>query len=372
MSKNLLLVYSFIFFTAQAQAFSISGFVEDGTNHLPVAGAYVFINNTQKFCVTDSAGNFKLDDVEFDYFDLIVAAKGFQNFSYRFTKDFINKKFRFQLQNSLPDSSFDTQSNSSVKRNYERWEKLFFSKLLSDTVNNKNYNYILNPGVLRFSYDSSSNTLKVKATDKIYFLNELLGYMMNIFIDEITITPDNGYFSGYVYYTSLKYKNEEAIEQCNLRRKFIYDASMLRFLRILYQNNSSQEDYAMNRIIRAFEGSDEYKRYEKKLNTTIFKDSLISPKKFIYMIDKHPVSAIDLLEKDTNGTVFINTNQIPILLVLNKRNIVLQNSTLIFTPGKKIRLEPNGMYFEQNDMVVEGYWHSIKLESLLPFDYMEE
>lgn len=365
MSKNLLLVYLFIFFFTKAEAFSITGTVEDSSTHLPITGACVFIDKTQIFCETDSAGNFELDNVGFDYFDLIVAAKGYQYLPYRFTKDFINKKIRFQLA-SLP-------ADSSLKKITEQWEKVMMGRIFSDTVNNKSYNYILNPEVLSYSYDNSSRTLKIKATDKLYFLNELLGYMMNIFIDEITIAPNKEYFLGYVYYTSLNYKNQQAVEQCNLRRKSVYNVSLMHFIRALYQNTLSPEGYQVNIAIRAFEGSDEFKKFTQNQNTDIFQSNLVSPKRFIYLYDKKPASGEDLLVKDSaTGALFISPDNFSILSVVNQKNMLEYNSKLFFTPGIQIRLESNGMYFEPGDMLIEGYWHRMKLETQLPFDYMAE
>jgi hypothetical protein len=370
MGKNLLLGFLFIFFITKACAFSITGFVENEGNHLPIAGAYVFIDNTQKFCVTDSAGNFKLDNVDLEYFDLIVAAKGFQYLSYRFTKDLIDKKIHFKLQNSMPDSVFDIQSDSVVKKNYEQWGKFFFDEIFSNIINNGHYNYILNPEVLRFSYDSSSNTLKIKATDKVYFLNELLGYMMNIFIDEITITNNDQFFSGFVYYAPLSYKNPQAIEQCNVRRSNIYNASPMRFFRALYKNTISQEGFKIARVTRAFEGSKEFKQYTENKNIAVYKNDLISPNKFIYLHDKKNIQEKDIVQKDSaTDALFITPDKFSILFVSNENNVPALSSMLFFASGKQVRIEPNGMYFEPNDIAFEGYWRSIKFEDRLPFDY---
>ena len=372
MSKNLLLVYLFIFFITKAQAFSVNGVVENGAHHLPVAGAHVFINNTQKFCITDSAGNFTIEHVDFDYFDLIVAAKGFQSISYRFMKEMIDKKIHFQLDSLTPDSSISLFHSYNASHDKERL-KTFFNRFIGDTLNNK-YNYILNPEVLKFSFDSNKNILHLKTTDRLLFLNEELGYMLNMYIDELAIGKDDEYFLGYMYFKPLKFRNDESFEQCKKNRRNTYRMSLVHFISALYQNKPAKEGFEINRVTRAFEGSDEYKKYAIKNNAAIYQNPAISPKKFIYIIDrKHPVPVEEFLHKDErNGAVFIHSNTVSILHVLYM-NSLLQPSSLLFLPAdKKIRIEQNGMLFEPEDIAVDGYWHLIKIKNLLPFDYVEE
>ena len=46
---------------------------------------------------------------------------------------------------------------------------------------------VLNPEVLRFFYEPKKNILTIKATDQIRIINEALGYLMNICLDDFVI-----------------------------------------------------------------------------------------------------------------------------------------------------------------------------------------
>jgi hypothetical protein len=46
-----------------------------------------------------------------------------------------------------------------------------------------------------------------------------------------------------------------------------------------------------------------------------------------------------------------------------------QVSTLSIEDGAPINIEQNGYYFDQSDMVTEGYWGFKKVGDMLPYDY---
>ena len=65
-----------------AQTFSIKGTVTDAITKQPLSGAVVFINYSSKASISDSAGNFIINDVTEKYCDLIVHKQGYENIEY--------------------------------------------------------------------------------------------------------------------------------------------------------------------------------------------------------------------------------------------------------------------------------------------------
>ena len=47
-----------------------------------------------------------------------------------------------------------------------------------------------------------------------------------------------------------------------------------------------------------------------------------------------------------------------------------QFSILTFDPKETIVIEQNGYYYDQNDLIVSGYWGWEKVGDLLPYDYV--
>ena len=372
-SLKIFLPFCFILFSQSivlAENYSVAGIVVEAKSKQPVSGATVFINNTSKYTVTDSNGKYFLADITDKYFEIVCTKKGYETLSIQFEAKVSINNIRFEptafeAENALPDSV--------VKQQQDKWGSRFTTVFLGISKNAKECE-IANPDVLHFEYNDSSKILSISTDAPLVIFNEALGYMITCVFDDFFITDKNEViYKIFKWYKPLTSQKTEIVQKWREERKFVYQNSMLRFMRAFNADSLKQRSYEVKRITRIYTEDSSYRRLSailKETNSDFVGISGTGKKTYAELIDKKPVATSLFRNADSIISIFGNGKALQVVYRNTDNEIaIIPVSYLVFNGNKHIRVEASGAYFKEADISVSGYWYFQRLGDLLPFDY---
>lgn len=372
--------------TAVSKAYTISGKVASFDHPAGIADAYVFINNTQKYAITDSLGNFTLLNVSEKYFDIVVYKYGFEKLIFRYGPDDIGHTIKFELEKIKVDPSL-IQSDSLINFNLKRWSVVFMSDFIGDVRNSGSE--VLNPEVLRFYLDSVHHKLTIRATDQIHIINETLGYLVNICLTEFIQDEKTFSFDKQVFYKPLSSKSVELQAKWRENRQGMYKGSLLHFMRSLYKNNLESEGFVLKSVkridpsdVNAVKNFEVLTHYQPSfINDT----GKVSPL-FKVMVSRQALKPAELLKVDTDNNLVYFASKDPIQITYKNGYLPYeylhsigfeayalqkQTSFLSTLDSNWILIQPNGRYLETSSLYADGFWGWQNIFNRLPYDYQE-
>jgi hypothetical protein len=361
-------------------SYTINGKVITAQSKQGIAGAVVFINNTQKYALTDSSGNFSIENISETYFDIVVAHKLYAKLIYRYSAGNIGKKLSFELEQAPVDSVL-IQSDSLIRLNNLKWSNAFMSNFVG--ISEYADCEVLNPEVLRFFYEPKKNILTIKATDQIRIINEALGYLMNICLDDFVIEGTVISYNRQIYFKPLHSKNAAVAEKWNSNREKLYKGSLQHFMRSFYTNTLENEGFSIRKISRIYDNEPAFQKYTRSSEINVAKtvfvnDSTNNSGRFIDMIER--INTNEIRKQDVNSQAVFFTSKNPVQVTYKNaylpydylRYIGFKNYATSFISSietNPIRIESNGSYFESANIFIDGYWAWLKIASKLPGDY---
>jgi len=375
-----------LFFATASKAYSIKGKVASVDNPAGIADVYVFINNTQKYTITDSLGNFTLFNISEKYFDIVVVKYGFEKLIFRFGPDDIGHNIKFELEKAKIDSSL-IQPDSLIQFNLKRWSNVFMTDFIGDTKNSESE--VLNPEVLRFYLDSLHHKLTIRAVDQIHIINESLGYLINICLTEFVQEEKTISFDKQVFYKPLHSKSAELQAKWRENRLGLYKGSLLHFMRSLYKNNLESEGFVLKPVIRIDPaGITGFKNYEilSQYLPAFINDTDKLHSSYKVMVSKQALKPAELLKVDTDDNLVYFASKDPVQVTykngylpfeylhsIGYETYALQKQTSFISTldTNKIMIQPNGRYLETSNIFVDGFWGWQNVFVRLPFDYEE-
>ncbi|HEY8661140.1 MAG TPA: carboxypeptidase-like regulatory domain-containing protein [Hanamia sp.] len=345
--------------SAQTKWFEVNGKVIDKNTKAPLQGASVFAQNTTLGVATDPSGNFSIHLPEGGY-SLIVTFTGYETESIR-----INRS-------SSPDSSLVFELNpkekeleevsvaisSEVKDGWKKYGEFFSDNFIGQTKFAKEC-VIKNPEVLHFYFSKKRNRLKVMAKEPLVVDNFALGYTLKFAIDSFTneYNTKTILFVGYPRFEEMQGTPDQQKTWIQ-NREIAYRGSMLNFMRSLYSRTLKEDGFEIQFIVKSNE-----EEFPIKLPN-------------LY-------GALNYVKDDSTNTVEFHPNQTEVAVIYNeakpekayqqfdsttaKKNFQL--STLTFTKGESIVIEKNGYYYDQEDIITNGYLGFKKIGDMLPYDY---
>ena len=215
--------------------------------------------------------------------------------------------------------------------------------------------------MLHFYFSKKKNRLKVLAKEPLIVDNFALGYTLKFAIDSFTneYNTKTNLFIGYPFFEQMKGSPEQQ-ETWAKNRAAAYKGSMLQFMRSLYSRTLQDDGFELQFIIKS--NNEEYP----------------IPLKDVY-------GALNYSKDDSTNTVEFFPNQNEVAVIYNKEkpeSAYLQQdssarkqfqlSTLTFSPGESVVIEQNGYYYDQADIITNGYLGFKKIGDMLPYDYKLE
>ena len=187
--------------------------------------------------------------------------------------------------------------------------------------------------------------------------NYALGYTIKFAIDSFTTNYNSqtNLFIGYPLFTEMKgTPGQQQMWKAN--REKAYKGSMLHFMRSLYSQTLEDNGFEIQ-FIANNNGED----YPVKPGN-------------VY-------GALNYKKDDSTKTVEFYPNQNRVALIYNDypekayteidttANKNFQLSTLIFPEGEKFFIDENGYFYDQEDLITNGYLGFRKIGDMLPYNY---
>lgn len=359
--KQIFSLITFLFIASQTfsqPGYTIIGKVIDKNTKAPLQGASVFAQNTTVGIATDAEGNFKLKLPNGGY-ELIVTFTGYETETMRISNASAEDKNLIieikEKEKALAEVSI--VSSNEVKDGWEKYGKFFTENFIGKTEFSLQ-TFIKNPEVLKFYYSKKRNRLKVLASEPLLVENLALGYNIKFAIDSFTYEYENNeaLFIGYPLFEEMHDTPEKELVWQQNRSK-AYNGSLLHFMRSLYSKTLSDEGFEVQFLV------------ENNDNETAVKL-------------KNVYGALNYDMDDSSGVVEFHPNQPDMIVLYTKQKPEplyfcfdpeakkdFQVSTLTIDDEDPINIEQNGYYFDQTDLVTEGYWGFKKVGDMLPYDY---
>jgi hypothetical protein len=346
---------------AQTSFYKVKGKVIDKNTRLPLQGASVFAQNTTIGEATDSAGNFSIYLPEGGY-SLATTYTGYETETIRISHaTSLNDSLVIELnpeQKSL--EAVTIVINPEVKNGWEKYGSFFTDNFIGQTKFAKQC-VIKNPEVLHFYFSKKNNKLKVLAKEPLIVDNFALGYTLKFSIDSFTnyYNTKTNLFIGYPLFEQMP---GDSLQQkiWNENRAEVYKGSLLQFMRSLYWQTLQEDGFQLQFIVK--NTGEDYS---------------------IHLEDVY--GALNYQSDDSTNIVSFRPNQQEVALIYTNakpEKIYLamdstvdkkfQLSTLIFPKDETFFIEQNGFFYDQEDLVINGYLGFKKIADMLPYDYEPE
>ncbi|HEV2832809.1 MAG TPA: hypothetical protein VGW31_12585, partial [Hanamia sp.] len=246
------------------------------------------------------------------------------------------------------------------KDGWQKYGEFFIENFIGQTKFAKQC-VIKNPEVLHFYFSKKRNRLKVLSEEPLVVDNFALGYTIKFAIDSFTneYNTHTNLFVGYPLFEKMIGTSEQ--EETWADNRFnAYSGSMLHFMRSLYGRTLQEDGFELQFIVKNND------------------NEIPIPLPDVY-------GALNYAKNDSTHTVEFYPNQSVVAVIYNdeepeeayikmdssaKKNFQL--STLTFAKGASIVIEQNGYYYDQEDIITNGYWGFKKIGDMLPYDYYEE
>jgi hypothetical protein len=229
-----------------AQNLSISGLVKDKRGET-LPGAGIYLSGYKAATVTNNDGKFVIANLKPGNYNVLVEMMGYLPF----TKNVILSDKSVTIEIILDENTIQLREVViRVDPNRERYINLFKEFFIGKTPNAKKCK-LLNPQALDIDYDSNKRLLTVKSNEFLVMENKALGYRLKYLLQYF----EYDYNTRIVYYAGLP--NFEELKGPKGRKKAwaknretAYYGSSQHFFRSLYEGNSGQEGFVINKLVK--------------------------------------------------------------------------------------------------------------------------
>ncbi len=350
--KKLQLATLFICFSlAGFSQFTVSGVILDSASREPLVKASVFCQNTTLGTVSNKEGEFLLSMKSGGY-DLIFSYTGYQTQTVRVTDN-----TRLEILLVKEDKSMSEvviKSSNEVTDGWTKYGDFFVANFIGTTPNASKCN-LTNPEVLKFYYYKKSNKLKVLATDALLVMNRALGYNLYYQLDSFVYyynTNTNSY-RGNCFYSEIE--GEDSLKNTwNANRAKAYEGSRLHFMRSYYDSTLLEEGWIIEMLD---EDSDKKFSKVKDVYDTLYYGAMDSTQQIEIF---YPRKISITYTKKGPEREYIKKMGLP-------KGTPYPISYLDFKDP--IAVTQNGYFYDQKDIVNQGYWSWKNLADQLPYDY---
>lgn len=367
---------------------NIKGKVLNGETGAAVPNASVFITNSSKGTVSNSTGEFELNNVPGGNYDLVISCISFETQVYSYKASQLPLRLQIQMKPKA-DELQAVVVEPYEKNGWESWGKFFTENFIGTSGNARDCR-ILNYQVLHFRNSKKTGLLTVTATEPLIIENRALGYNIKYQLEEFSYDFNKKillYF-GYTLFTDLDNKAPKTWQLKN--RGKAYSGSITHFMRSCYANRLQEEGFEVKRLIRNPNLEKErIKKIYREQVSTISKDSSQYYERVLRQPDMLETYAKDLLTADSITTpvdsisksVFFDNylyitykkeKEDPAYVEFSneRRQPFYQRSVVFLINGRPITIDARGNYYMPQDIINYGYWGwSEKVAAMLPVDY---
>lgn len=373
--------------TASSQ-FTVRGMVLDSATREPLVSASVFCQNTTSGSYTDKQGEFSLS-LKSGGYDLIISYTGYQTQTIR-----VNDAVKLEVLMRKEDKSMSEVVIKSSSEVADGWAKYgdFFIKNFIGTTPNAGQCVLLNPEVLKFFFYKRSNKLKVLATDALQISNKALGYNMRYQLDSFVYYygTDINLYRGYCLYSEMEGSDSLRKAWAATRAK-TYAGSKLHFMRSYYDSTIQADGWIIDMLEE--KGGNKFSKVKDVYDSNYYNLIAYTRDSITYSKDSTGIDSANNIIYRTDSVIHqVLTGQVDVEIYYPRK------VSITYTPKRPepeyikkmglpkgvpyqisyidikdwIAITENGYYYEQKNLVNQGYWSWKNLADQLPYDYLPE
>jgi len=339
---------------AQEKSFSVLGKVIEAETKQPLAGASAYCQNTTQGTVSNAQGLFYMHLPNGGY-DMVVTYTGYEKKVIRISNN-LPKVDTMLIELAKEDKSLSEVAVVASTEDPDGLNKYgkFFSQNFIGNTGNAGQVTIQNPEILKFYYSKKRNRLKIMAREDLIILNYALGYKIRYQLDSFSYD----YSSNITQYTGSPLfqemdSTEEVKAQWLKNRARTYLGSRLHFMRSFYDSSLTKQGFIIEKLNEDSQGvkgtfiTDLYNEQEYLADSGEVEINWSGRYRISYGSAKPDKQ-------------FLEEYKLP-------ANTRFQITVLDISDGFVI--EKNGYFYEQYDVINNGYWAWKKLAEQLPYDY---
>ncbi|HEY5463585.1 MAG TPA: carboxypeptidase-like regulatory domain-containing protein [Hanamia sp.] len=359
-------IFIFIFFllpsafllNAQTSYYVVKGKVIDKDTRMPLQGASVFAQNTTIGEASDSAGNFSIRLPDGGY-SLAATYTGYETESIRINHASAqNDSLIIELNPEVKSLEAVTISLSNeVKDGWAKYGAFFTDNFVGQSKFAKQC-VIKNPEILHFYFSKKRDRLKVLAKEPLVVDNFALGYTLKFAIDSFTnyYNTKTNLFIGYPLFEEMQ--GDSAQQKIWAENRAIaYKGSLLQLMRGIYSRTLQEDGFELQFVVN--NNGEDFPIHLENLYGALNYKMDDSTKTLEFYPNQSEVAVI--YKKAKPEKAYLNMDSTV------KKDFEL--STIIFPKGESFFIEPNGYFYDQEDIITNGYLGFKKMGDMLPYDY---
>lgn len=401
-----ILILTLLVFTGNAQR-TIKGRVVNEATGAAIPGSSVFISNSSKGTVTNSEGQFELQDIPPGKHDLVISCIGYETNVYSFSEQQLPLQLKVQLSIRVKELA-NVTVEPFLEEGWDKWGKMFMDNFIGTTENGIHCK-IKNTNKIRFRYYKKSNRVTAYADEPVIIENKALGYTIKYQLEnfEVSFKEHTTFYLGYPLFEDKTKEGKEPKEKWLRRRTEAFKGSVVHFMQSLYNNKLKEEGFEVRRMTRIPNAEKErvkqiYKELAKTIKTSpgggmvvevsASGDSSTYYQQVMRQKDHIDVYGAGLLTADSlivqtegkyKALYFPNYLYITykgeyeeeayLRSTMENRKPGFQRSLVMLLNDEFITVDDQGNYYNPQDFFTSWYWGwSEKISNLLPVDYVPE
>jgi len=394
--------------------FNVTGRILDQVDAKPIPSASVFINSTTIGDKTANNGTFILQNLKPGKYQMVVSAIGFDIYKQNLVVNAANL--------NLPDIKLHPKvvalTEVTIKKAGNLYRDIYYNQFKDEFLGKSDLARdckIINPEVIDFEYDDSTNTIAASSSGFLEIRNDALGYKIDYLLNDFSVSSKymldkDVHYDGTVLFTEMKGTPGQE-RRWRQRRQETYEGSTVHFLRAamtdkleeegfkvlqlaVYKNPNRPSDSLVMAKIKRFDFArsnltkDEI-NFSDSLAFWRKKEKLLKLPKIMQTLMPFQLSKGDIINLAQDGTFALGCNGDQILIQYNKNGRFLETSrlsnlnnlsyvlnkaddneiTLVNFAEPYAFIDHNGGIINPNSLVFKGAWGRNRVADLLPINY---
>jgi len=247
-SKNLLcLLLWLVPFTVFSQRY-ISGRITDAEDGSPIPAATVFFTNTAIGITTNAEGYYRLQIPGAGSYRLTISHVGYQQAVY----DIDPRRTSIELNVAMQIHELDDLDVSAGIRFRQRDITLFWNIILGKNPSKRTIQ-ATNPEKVYYFYNPETRILKVTCREPLEIINYETGYHIQYHLDYFShdYSADITDWDYQSIFTELEPANNREKNNWEKKRKEVYEVSIPKFIKSLYNNTLIENGFALTTFRKA-------------------------------------------------------------------------------------------------------------------------
>jgi len=252
---------------------NITGRITDAIDGSPIPAATVFFDNTTVGTITNAEGYFHLKIPGVGSYRLTVSHVGYQTFFKDIEPGYTSIRFDIALQSIELE-----EVTAAAKVRFRKTDiNLFWKTILGKNPSLRTIQ-ATNPEAVYYYYNPEAKILKVTCREPLQIVNYETGYRIQYFLNYFTHDYNSG-FTDWRYqsaFTELEPQNPRQKESWEKNRKEVYDISLTKFIKSLYNNTLLKDGFVLANFNFSFADRDDIVKTNSVNNSkTIDTDGLV-------------------------------------------------------------------------------------------------